>query len=77
MDGSDDADSLRAADISGALNQAVVDLVENRVALGRGVQAPVSPILTGDGKAMRAANFRENGPKALSCTLMRNIHQHN
>ena len=30
LGGSDDADSLRAADISGALNQAMVDLVENR-----------------------------------------------
>lgn len=65
IDGGDDADSLRAADIEGSLNQAVVDLVSERMCLGRGEYVPVKPMLTGDGKAMLASNFRESGARGL------------
>jgi hypothetical protein len=61
MDDGDDADSLRAADIEGQLNQAVEQLVAERIPMPRGEFPAVRPILTGDGKAMLAANFRENG----------------
>ena len=63
MDGGDDADSLRAADIKGKLNDAVVALVAARVCLSPGEHAPVRPMLTGDGKAMLASNFREGGTR--------------
>lgn len=66
MDGGDDADSLRAADRRGALNQAVEQLVESRICLQPGELPPVRPMLTGDGKAMLASNFRENGTRGFS-----------
>jgi len=61
MDGGDDADSLRAVDNKAGLNGAVQQLVQEGIPLGRGEVPPVRPILTGDGKAMLASNFRENG----------------
>lgn len=36
-------------------------LVENRVCLQPGEYTPVRPVITGDGKAMLASNFREGG----------------
>lgn len=68
LDGGDDADSLRAADIKGSLNQAVRTLVDTRICLRPGELAAVRPVITGDGKAMLASNFRETGTRDLSIT---------
>ena len=70
MDGGDDADSLRAVDVKAQLNQMVQQLVADHIPLGRGEIPPVRPVLTGDGKAMLASNFREGGlggPIVIGC----------
>lgn len=66
MDGNDSADSLRAGDKKGGLNEAVENLVSSRICLQPGDFRQVRPFITGDGKAMLAANFREGGPKKLA-----------
>lgn len=65
FDGGDDASSLRAADVKASLNEALQSVVEDRICLRPGSYVPVLPILTGDGKAMLAANFQENDPRGL------------
>lgn len=62
MDGGDDAAALRVADDKASLNAAVEALVQTRIALRADHHAAVRPILTGDGKAMLAANAQEGGP---------------
>ena len=49
MDGGDDADSLRAGDKKGFLNEAVEKLVEGRLCLQAGLFRQVQPLLSGDG----------------------------
>jgi hypothetical protein len=65
FDGGDDASSLRAADVKACLNEALEAVVEDRICLRPGTHVPVVPIITGDGKAMLAANFLETGPRGL------------
>ena len=69
LDGGDDADSLRTVDNKGSLNQALQRLLENRICLRTGECTPLRPVLTGDGKAMLASNFRENGPRGCAIGL--------
>ncbi len=73
--GGDDADSLRAVDTKAELNRAVQQLVEEGIPLGRGEIAPVWPILTGDGKAMLASNFRENGSEGPKASVFELSHE--
>ena len=66
MDGGDDSAALRAADKKGKLTKQVQQLVDTQLCVRPGVFVTVRPFLTGDGKAMLAANALEGQPSELS-----------